>query len=401
MINRQNYQLIDEYLLAKIDSGALSDLSIKRYRSWARHLILWADETTLQKAAEIKPTYIAYLQNVITKKGKPLSRESWKKLLMVAVDFFNWVKESKKRQVSALSDNWIKTLRIPHSIKSEEDDEFVSFNEITKLCSISQDSKNLVGIRETAAAAFLYCSGIRVGAFVSLPISAVNIAERSIKQWPEWGVKTKNGKKQTTYMLEIPELIRVIEQWDNIVKKESGKDGYWYAPLRNEWGEKSFSNNRIGEHRDGTFRKNLKNLFVSQDMVYKSPHKFRRGYTSYIRNNSPDLAHFQAASRNMMHETPYTTIKFYSKFDQEEMKNKIKAIGNLGKNANPLLNERDTTKIVKLVAQLFEKRNDGRIKATNYQQDLLSDEPTEDQSQQSEHNDEPFQETDDPEIVAV
>jgi hypothetical protein len=42
---------------------------------------------------------------------------------------------------------------------------------------------------------------MRAGAFSTLPISAVDLSSRTIKQWPALGVKTKNGKSATTYLL--------------------------------------------------------------------------------------------------------------------------------------------------------------------------------------------------------
>ena len=44
-----------------------------------------------------------------------------------------------------------------------------------------------------------------------MPIKAVDIAERTVKQWPTLGVQTKNAKAATTYLLEIPDLLKVVE----------------------------------------------------------------------------------------------------------------------------------------------------------------------------------------------
>ncbi len=68
--------------------------------------------------------------------------------------------------------------------------------------------------RIRASAVFWFLSGIRIGAFVSLPIKAVDIENMTVKQWPrELGVKTKFQKHATTFLLNIPELLQVVIDW--------------------------------------------------------------------------------------------------------------------------------------------------------------------------------------------
>ncbi len=57
----------------------------------------------------------------------------------------------------------------------------------------------------------MYLSGMRAGAFGSLSIACVDLPNRTIKQWPSLGVQTKNGKSATTYLLDMPELLVVVE----------------------------------------------------------------------------------------------------------------------------------------------------------------------------------------------
>ena len=83
--------------------------------------------------------------------------------------------------------------------------------------------------RIKAAAIFMFLSGIRVGAFVSLPLSAVDLQTRTVKQWPSLGVRTKFRKRATTYLLEIPGLNEVVEEWDELVRREGPENGYWFA----------------------------------------------------------------------------------------------------------------------------------------------------------------------------
>jgi hypothetical protein len=65
----------------------------------------------------------------------------------------------------------------------------------------------------------LFLSGARASAFTTLPISAVDLPGRTLHQWPELGVATKNGKRATTYLLPIPELLAVAQTWDDKVRR--------------------------------------------------------------------------------------------------------------------------------------------------------------------------------------
>ncbi len=64
--------------------------------------------------------------------------------------------------------------------------------------------------RDKAAIVFLFLSGMRIGAFCTLPINCVNIAARRIEQFPSRGVRTKNRKVATTTLLPIPALLSIV-----------------------------------------------------------------------------------------------------------------------------------------------------------------------------------------------
>ena len=58
------------------------------------------------------------------------------------------------------------------------------------------------------------------GAFSTLPIAAVDLPNQTIKQLTSLGVETKNGKSATTYLLDIPELLAIVEQWDSFIRTQ-------------------------------------------------------------------------------------------------------------------------------------------------------------------------------------
>ena len=72
---------------------------------------------------------------------------------------------------------------------------------------------------------------MRVSAFASLPINAVDLEKLEIKQWPSLGVRTKNSKCGDTTLLKNPDLLEVIIAWDKEIRNSLPVNGLWFAPL--------------------------------------------------------------------------------------------------------------------------------------------------------------------------
>lgn len=135
--------------------------------------------------------------------------------------------------------------------------------------------------RIRAAAVFWFLSGIRIGAFVSMPVSAVDLENLAVYQFPKLGVKTKNKKHATTYLLNIPELVEVVREWDCEVRKVSS-DGLWFAHLATETETILSGSQQAGEHRHTRARIDLKSWLNKVGLPYHSPHKFRHGHADFI-----------------------------------------------------------------------------------------------------------------------
>ena len=63
MVNRSNYRLFKSYLAYLRSQAQLNDLSIERYWSYGKHLLLWADKTPFSKAREVEPAFACYLES--------------------------------------------------------------------------------------------------------------------------------------------------------------------------------------------------------------------------------------------------------------------------------------------------------------------------------------------------
>jgi len=110
----------------------------------------------------------------------------------------------------------LESLRSPHVRDTNNEHEYVSLEEVLRLIAVPHEEDDLALLRDKAATAMLFLSGARASAFTTLPISAVDLPARTLHQWPELGVATKNGKRATTYLLPIPELLSVAQIWDDV-----------------------------------------------------------------------------------------------------------------------------------------------------------------------------------------
>ena len=208
MIRRSNYLLVRRYLHDLGEIYQLSGSSLGRYRFYLRHLLLWSGETPFQQAAKLRPTFPSYVSNLPGRNAEaPLASVTQKKIIEVGKRFFTWGKQNYPKEFGSLTTAWLESLRAPRIRETNDEHEYISLEEVLILIAIPHDNDDLALMRDKAAAAMLFLSGARASAFTTLPISAIDLPARTIRQWPELGVVTKNGKRATTYLLPIPEIL--------------------------------------------------------------------------------------------------------------------------------------------------------------------------------------------------
>ncbi|MEX2162233.1 MAG: hypothetical protein WD751_10005 [Anaerolineales bacterium] len=173
---------------------------------------------------------------------------------------------------------------------------------------------------------------MRIGAFVTLPLEAVDIQNRTIKQFPNLGVKTKNRKTATTYLLPIPELLQVTQRWDNYVRQALPSNGLWFPKLSALTGEIDIHDLSPGLHRHNLARRNLRRWLLKIGLPYHSPHKFRHGHIHWAAQQAKDWADYKAVSLNVMHSSTVITDQIYSKLKDKDVQIRIDGLGNLPSN---------------------------------------------------------------------
>jgi site-specific recombinase XerD len=325
MINRDNWKQTKKYLEYRASVDQIGNGSLGIETTHVRYLLEWLQETPFSKAKDKRPTLPEFLQNGgLEGQEKPLSEGYLKKILATARRFFLWLSENKSGYTH-LNHTWRSTLKTKRMAQIPKTREVVTYEDIQKMASLPVNT--LSEKRIQAAAAFLYLSGMRIGAFISLPLLAVDITNRTVKQHPCLGVRTKNRKHATTFLWEIPELMQVIQEWDNLVRSVLPDQGYWFAPFSPETGKIDPSNLSCPESRRSLVTRQLKQWENFHGIQEYSPHKFRHGHIHYGLKRAKTIADYKAVSENVMHSNMSVTDEFYSNFNENELRNRISDIG--------------------------------------------------------------------------
>jgi len=243
-----------------------------------------------------------------------------RKTLEAGRKFFTWVLDNYP-EYRTIKRNWIQTLKSRRIEELPKQNKIPSFDDVVRIASAPAET--LVERRIRASIVFWFLSGIRVGAFVSLPIKGVDLDKRTVMQFPSMGVRTKNKKYATTTLYDIPELLEVVRDWDKEIRSVLPSNSFWFAPLSPDTQELDPKRKEIGEHREAIARKNLQAYLSKIGMPYNSPHKFRHAHIHYGLERSKTMADYKAVSMNVMHASMDTTDEVYSRLDNEEIKARI------------------------------------------------------------------------------
>ncbi len=326
MINRGNWKLTRAYLDYRAEVDQVSPKTIRLEETWLRHLLEWAGEQTFQHAPKIKPILPEYILSARLdgEKGQ-LSPVYIRKVVSASKRFFEWLVKHRTGFSNVITPGWLDTLKSPRLEIETKEHEAVTLEEVLGIAAAPVYS--LRDRRIKAAAVFWFLSGIRVGAFVTLPIGAINLNDRSIKQWPSLGVRTKFTKKATTFLLDVPELMRVVKEWDQEVRSKLPETAYWFAPLSPETGTFDVSIVKAGKHRYQRAGKDLRDWLDRAGLPYHSPHKFRHGHAVYGLKQSKDVADLKAVSQNLMHSNLSITDGVYGVLSSNDVGKRIAGLG--------------------------------------------------------------------------
>lgn len=316
MINRDNWKLTKEYLRYRADILQNDNKTIRSGKVVLAHVLYWADSVPFADVHKIRPTLPDYLLTVRRDgKAEKLSPAHMAKVLTWARALFEWLRVSHPSSYRALSPAWIESLKLRRSASIQSRlpvRQFWTLEDARRVIAYQPDT--LRKQRDRAALCFIFLSGIRGGAFVTLPVRSVDLEHRRVYQLPEWGVQTKNSKAAVTYLLPIPDLLDVVKEWDTFVKSRAKSESVaWYASMDN-LGTNIVQNDVVQNvsvaGRRAAMYQGMRELCEIVGIEWKSPHKIRHGHGVYGVKHAKTMAEYRALSQNMMHESTNTTDKY-------------------------------------------------------------------------------------------
>ena len=341
MINRENYLLVREFLEYREKVKQREKLTVNTYWHSMKHFLQWLDGRYVTEAERVKPSFPEYILHARNKHHPsqnkkdlaPLSASKLEKIIAHTRIFFEWLRTSKGIKVNPA---YLETLEIRKSARAQSKltkREYWHLADIEKIAALKPQS--IIEKRDIAAACFMFLSGARLGAFVTLPFAAVDIEKRKVIQSPEFGVRTKNSKAAVTFLLPIESLMKPVAEWHDYLSKHGGRDLLWYPAFKGDYSNgdnwtREFVKGGIEKSHTGrftSFKDGLKILCKRAGVTYLSPHKLRHGHGVYGVKNARDISELKAISQNLMHANIGITDGIYGKLADDDLSEIISKFG--------------------------------------------------------------------------
>ena len=328
MINRDNYLDAKSYLAYLSDVRQNDPKTVKRVWAWMRHLLNWADDCPFPKIENRSPSFPVYLLTARISGTGPLAPITMKKDCEYVRDFFAFSKRTHPGRYKTPSAEWVDMIRPPRSHGTQSTIRVHAFYKLEDVIKIAQTPVDTLRLeRDRAAACFLFLSGMRADAFVSMPIENVDLVTCRVTQLPtQGGMRTKNHKAAVTSLMAIPELLSVVNAWDTKVRNALPASAHWYAEILHN--KEEFSRSTVNsDGRRFIFTEGLAKLCKAASVPYLSPHKFRHGHAVYALMHVSNMTGLKAVSQNLMHSSVGITDGIYGQMIEDDVHDLITSLG--------------------------------------------------------------------------
>ncbi len=327
---QSNKNTLNQYHVYLKEQTACSGSSLKNNEARKNLIIGWAGEQPLTKAPSFEVSFPKYLIAQRNNKNRPYSAEYMKGCCSYARRFFKWARDHKKGY-KQIPEEWIAKITPEKTIEGVNEIVFYSLEEVQLICKLEPESMRLR--RAIAALAFLLLSGMSISAFLTLPIKDVNLDSYTVRQLPSDGVCTKYNKAAVTTLLINSKLMRIIREWDDMVRSQCPPDSTWYARLDNTGRlvpktvvpmtvENKDELKKKALYPYSGFCKDLRKICKMAGVTYKSPHKARYGHIHLGFSKAKTAEERKAVSINAMHESLSITDDVYARMSSYQA-NKI------------------------------------------------------------------------------
>ena len=323
---KPNFRILRQYHDYLREQTSCSENSLKRYEAYNSIIMNWAGGRPLKNASSFEIPFPKFLINQRNSKNRPYSAEYMKGICSYTRRFFKWAK-AHKYGYKKIPEEWILKIKPEKTIEDVQEIIFYSLEDVQRICELQPESMRLR--RAIAALAFLLLSGMRISAFLTLPIKDVNLNAHTVKQLPADGVCTKYNKAAITTLLINKKLMRIIREWDDLVRFRCPLNSSWYARLNCKGNfDPRLIEPMTMENKDvlkmralypySSFCKDLRKICKMAGVTYKSPHKARYGHIHLGFSKAKTAEERKAVSINVMHDSLTVTDEIYARMSSEQ-----------------------------------------------------------------------------------
>lgn len=332
MIERANYDDVRAFLGYHGEQLQHSEKTVARLWISLRAALEWCDDTPFPEARNKRPTFAQYMATARNQRdgGKLLSNAHAERALTDTRAFFRWAQREYPARYRSVAGSWIDSLRLPRARSAQAELREVESYTLPEVLAIAALPVGTVAERRNqAAVCFLFLSGMRSAAFVTLPISCVDLASKKVSQLPARGVATKNSKAAVTSLLPIPELLAVVRAWDSYVGERLPSDALWFPRI--DLGRGDVTAEPIGtlSGRRGALAEGMRALCLRANVPFRSAHKLRHGHALYGVQHARTVEDFKAVSQNLMHSSISITDGIYGRMAADNVATVLARLGTL------------------------------------------------------------------------
>ncbi len=202
---------------------------------------------------------------------------------------------------------------------------------------LAMPAEDDIAMRNRALVAFVYLTGVRDSALISLKLRHVHLEDELVLQDPSDGVKTKFSKRIDTYFFPVGEDVKqIVVDWIKYLyeKKLYGEEAPVF-PRTHVTRDGNLSFHVAGlepEHWNTTapVREIFHEAFAAAGLPYYNPHSFRKTLVSLAQRRNLGGESLKAWSQNLGHETIATTLTSYGRIDPYRQGEVIRGLTNPG-----------------------------------------------------------------------
>lgn len=317
---QSNFNQIEAFLKYLSKKRHVQPNSISIYERYEKKILEWSGNKYLYNAGKFKLSFPEYIDKCRKEDGSEYDQDYINGACSFARRFFDYACKHFDMYQVRLPDTFFDEFIPIEKINSMDKLEYYTESDMLKIAAIKRIS--ITDLRNIAAFIMLYLSGMRIAAFLTIPIKDIDLGRGILIQDPANGTYTKLNKKGETVLLDHPILLEIVREWDRTVRENCPLESTWFARLtsrrdfdpkiiqyRDRQDPRTYKEAKSNYHN---LTRSMEDLCKRAGIPYKSPHKGRYGNIHKWMETVTTMEEKQALAENSLHTLPVLE-KIYSR----------------------------------------------------------------------------------------